>query len=425
MKTDLIDRFPSIHDLSLAAKKRIPCFAWEHLAAGTGEETAIRLNRAAFNAVRIVPQFLDGKMAPDLATRVFDQEFQAPFGIAPAGLTGLIWPDGEHILALAAACHGIPYCLSAVACETPESVGPMTQGRGWFQLYPPMDRTIRDDLIRRARESGFTALIVTVDVPAYGMRERQRRAGLRDPPRIALNTLLQIAARPSWTTATLLHGAPRFRTLEKYVSDRDRARAAHFVLHELSAAVDGKYLSEVRDQWHGPLILKGILHPADARRAVEFGVNGIIVSNHGGRQFDGAPASIQALPEIVDAVGGTTTIILDSGVRTGLDIVRAIALGADFVLLGRAFLYGVAALGRRGADHVFRLLKEDATNNMTQLGVASLDALRHMRKDAAWRTDFCDALRSAWGRRLRHGPRDTEPAGGHQDLHPDAPQSVR
>ncbi len=395
VKTDLIDRFPSVHDLSIVAKKRIPHFAWEHLASGTGEEVAMGVNRAAFNAIRIVPQFLNGNIVPSLGTRVFDQEFQAPFGIAPVGVTGLLWPGGEQILARAAAVHGIPYCLSAVACETPESVGPMAQGRGWFQLHPPRDRRIRDDLIRRARESGFTALIITVDVPAYGMRERQRRAGLRNPPRITLNTLLQMAARPSWSIATLLHGAPRFRALEKYAGNTDRAHAAHFVLHELDAAVDGKYLKEVRDQWDGPLILKGILHPDDARKAVTLGVDGIIVSNHGGRQCDAAPASIQALPGIVAAVGGATTIILDSGVRTGLDIVRAIVLGADFVLLGRAFLYGVAALGDRGGDHVARLLKEDTTINMRQLGVASLDALRHTRSEAVWRDVPCDASGAA------------------------------
>ena len=309
-------------------------------------------------------------------------------------MAGLLWPGSEHILARTAALHGIPYCLSAVACETPESVGPIAKGRGWFQLYPPRDRTIRDDLIQRARDSGFAALIVTIDVPAYGMRERQRRVGLSDPPRVGLASLVQMAMRPYWTASTLLHGAPRFRTLEKYAGNKDRATAAHFVLHELSATVDGEYLKEVRNQWQGPLLLKGILHPEDARRAVALGVDGIVVSNHGGRQFDGTPASIQALPNVVAAVGGTTTIILDSGVRTGLDIVRAIVLGADFVLLGRAFLYGVAALGRRGGDLVARLLQEDAANNMTQLGAASLDALRHLRGDVC-RTDPCNASGAA------------------------------
>jgi len=392
---DLLDRFPSIDDLRTLARKRMPRFAWEHLDAGTGEEIALALNRAAFNRVRIVPQFLNGKATPNIATCVFGQNFDAPFGIAPVGITGLLWPGGEHILAQTAARNRIPYCLSVVACETPESVGPMTEGLGWFQLYPPEDRAIRDDLIRRARESGFKALIVTVDVPVYGMRERQRRVGLKESPKIGLRAMWQMAARPSWVGATVRHGAPRFRTLEPYARNKDRSNASHFVLHELSAEVDIRYLAEIREQWNGPLLLKGILHPADARKAVKLGVDGIIVSNHGGRQFDGAPASIQALPRIFEAVGGATTIMLDSGVRTGLDVVRAIVLGADFVLVGRGFLYGIGALGGRGGDHVVRILKDDVANNMTQLGVASLEALRHMRVDVSGRGECGDAAGAA------------------------------
>jgi L-lactate dehydrogenase (cytochrome) len=266
----------------------------------------------------------------------------------------------------------------------------MTQGQGWFQLYPPKDRAIRDDLIRRARESGFKALIVTLDVPVYGMRERQRRVGLKESPKIGLRTMWQMAVRPSWVGATLRHGAPRFRTLEPYARNKDRNSASHFVLHELSAEVDIRYLAEIRELWSGPLLLKGILHPTDARKAVKLGVDGIIVSNHGGRQFDGAPASIEALPRIFEAVGGATTIMLDSGVRTGLDVVRAIVLGADFVLVGRGFLYGIGALGRRGGDHVVRILKDDVANNMTQLGVASLETLRHMRTDGSQRGECGD-----------------------------------
>jgi L-lactate dehydrogenase (cytochrome) len=346
----------------------------------------LALNRAAFNAIRLLPQYLHDGITPNLTTRFLGQDCAAPFGIAPVGLTGLLWPGGERMLAGAAARHRIPYCLSAVACETPESVGPMTQGFGCFQLYPPKDRAIRDDLIGRARKSGFVALIVTIDVPAYGMRERPRLAGLRTPPRLSLNTLMQMAARPRWLIATLLHGSPHFRTIETYGGNADRRQAAHFVAYELNEAVDGTYLKEVRDQWQGPLILKGILHPEDARKAIGSGVDGIVVSNHGGRQFDGAPASLQALPAIVDAVGGKTTILVDSGVRTGLDILRAIALGADFVLLGRAFLYGIAALAEKGGDHVARLLKEDMVNNMKQLGVASLKGLRPMRVQLDFRS---------------------------------------
>src|SRR5262249_2749681 len=175
MASDLLDRFPSIHDLRVAARKRIPHFAWEHLDSGTGEEATLDLNRAAFNAIRLVPQYLRESVTPNLATRLFGQDFSAPFGIAPVGLTGLVWPGAERILAGTAKAPRIPYCLGGVACEPPESVGPLAGGAGWFQLSPPKDRVIRDDLIRRASESGFAALLLTIDVPAYGMRERPRR----------------------------------------------------------------------------------------------------------------------------------------------------------------------------------------------------------------------------------------------------------
>lgn len=379
MEKDLIDCYPAIEDLRRTAKKRIPGFSWAHLDSGTGAQTTYRRNQAAFEAIRMVPKWSESEIKPRLNTRIFGHDYEAPFGIAPVGMTGLLWPGGECILAEAAYAHGIPYCLSTAAFETLKTVGTIARDRGWFQLYPCRDRAIRDDLIRRARDSGFTALIVTIDVPVYGMREQQRRAGLTVPFKVDFRALMDIFGRPRWAWATLRYGAPAFRLIEGYGGNDDSAKAANFVLHEMNAPVDKDYLKEVRDQWHGPLMVKGILSPEGARRAVDLGIDGVIVSNHGGRQFDAAPATIQLLPEIVKAVGSGATVLLDSGVRSGLDIIRALALGADFVLLGRAFAYGIAALGRKGGDHVCRLLKEDLVINMTQLGVDSPDALRLLR----------------------------------------------
>ncbi|MEN8132819.1 MAG: alpha-hydroxy acid oxidase [Pseudomonadota bacterium] len=378
MTTDLIDRFPAVEDLRRVAKKRIPRFSWAHLDSGTGEETTHRRNQTAFDSIRMLPRWSESDIKPRLKTRIFGQNFEAPFGIAPLGATGLLWPGGEHILAETAYAHGIPYCLSTAACETLETVGAIARDRSWFQLYPSRDRAIRDDLIRRAMNSGFTALIVTIDVPVYSMRERQRRAGLTVPTKIGFRTLMHILARPGWALATLRHGAPAFRLIEGYVGNTDMAKTANFLLHELSAPVDEDYLREIRDQWHGPLMVKGILSPEGARRAVALGVDGLIVSNHGGRQFDAAPPTIQVLPEIIKAVGAETTVLFDSGVRGGLDIIRALALGADFVLLGRAFAYGIAALGHEGGNHVCRLLKENLAINMTQLAVETPETLRQL-----------------------------------------------
>lgn len=379
MRNDLIDRFPSIEDLARVAKKRIPHFAWEHLDAGTGVETARRRNQSAFDAIRMLPKWSEHAVKPRLETRIFGQTFESPFGIAPIGISGLLWPAGECILAAAARAHGIPYCLSTAACETVETIGSLAAKRGWFQLYPPRDRAIRDDLIRRAKDSGFSALIVTVDVPRYSMRERQRRAGLTDAPKVSLRMLMHSLARPRWSLATLRRGLPAFRLMQRYVGDAGKDRTASFVHDELNAPVDEDYLKEIRRQWPGPLVVKGILCPEAARRALALGVDGIIVSNHGGRQFDAAPPAIQVLPEIVEAVGADTTVLFDSGVRSGLDIIRALALGADFVLLGRAFGYGIAALGKEGGNHVCRLLKENLAVNMMQLGIQQTDGLRRLQ----------------------------------------------
>jgi L-lactate dehydrogenase (cytochrome) len=378
MTRDLLDRFPAVEYLRRAAKKRIPGFAWAHLDSGTGDESTLRLNQAAFDAVRMVPVWSEKEIRPRLKTTILGQDFEAPFGIAPLGTTGLLWPGGERILAESALAHGIPYCLSTVACETPEAIGPISGERSWFQLYPATDRAVRDDLIRRAKSSGFTTLVVTIDVPVYGMRERQRQAGLTVPPRTDVRMFLDMFARPAWTLATLRRGRPVFRTIERYGENSVSSKGAEFALRALQASVGGDYLKEIRDQWAGPLIIKGILSPEAAQRAVALGVDGLIVSNHGGRQFDAAPAAIQVLPEIVKAVGAGTTILFDSGVRGGLDIIRALALGADFVLLGRAFAYGVAALGHEGGDHVCRLVKEDLAINMKQLGAETVADIREL-----------------------------------------------
>jgi L-lactate dehydrogenase (cytochrome) len=379
MTGDPIDRYPSVEDLARVARKRIPHFSWEHLDSGTDVETARRSNRDAFQAIRMLPKWSEYAVEPCLKTRIFGQTFEAPFGIAPIGITGLLWPAGERILAAAARAHGIPYCLSTAACETLETVGDIAGERGWFQLYPPRDRAIRDDLISRAKDSRFSALVVTVDVPGYSMRERPRRAGLTGAPKVGLRMLMQILARPRWALATLRRGTPEFRLIHRYLGDAGKDATASFVHDELDAPVDENYLKEIRQLWHGPLIVKGILCPEAARRALDLGVDGLIVSNHGGRQFDAAPPAIQVLPEIVKAVGTDTTVLFDSGVCSGLDIIRALALGADFVLLGRAFGYGLAALGKQGGNHVCRLLKENMVVNMRQLGIEQTDALRRVR----------------------------------------------
>ncbi|NKC15116.1 MAG: alpha-hydroxy-acid oxidizing protein [Gammaproteobacteria bacterium] len=370
-------RYPAVSYLEARARRRMPFFAWEYLASGTGDDAAVRRNRERLDTVLFTPRFMQGPFEPALATELFGVRYAAPFGIAPVGLTGLMWPDAECILAKAAAKYRIPYGLSTVATQAPETVGPLASGMGWFQLYPPRNSDTRKDLLKRARDSGFTALLVTVDVPANSRRERQARAGVSVPPRITPLTLYRCAVRPAWSLAALRGGGlPRFRGLEQYAGATDLAAISEFIGTQFNGTLDWEYVSQVRDEWDGPVLLKGVMDVDEALHALRIGIDGLVVSNHGGRQFDGVPAAIDVLPGIAEAVAGRCKIVFDSGVRSGLDMLRAIALGADFVLLGRAFMFGVGALGERGGDHVIDLLLADLATNMSQLGCATLAQLK-------------------------------------------------
>jgi L-lactate dehydrogenase (cytochrome) len=320
-------------------------------------------------------------MKVDTKTELFGRTYAAPFGVAPVGLTGLMWPEAENILARAAARHRIPYSLSTVATQSPETIGPLADGMGWFQLYPPRDPGIRRDILARAKAAGFTTLLVTADVPTGSTRERQRRAGVTVPPKMTALMIYRCMIRPAWSLATLKAGTPSFKGVAKYASGADLQNMTAFIGTGLGGTLDWSYLEEVRREWDGPIVIKGIMSTADARDALTYGADGIGVSNHGARQCDGTPAAIEALPHIAEAVAGRAPIIFDSGVRTGLDICRALALGADFVLCGRAFMYGVAALGERGGEHVAELLKTDFENNMMQLGCRTIAELRDANGD--------------------------------------------
>lgn len=371
---DLHSRYPAIADLRTRAKRRIPPFVWEYLDSGTGTEAAKDRNRRALDRIGMMPSVLHGEVTPDLGTEFLGQSLPLPFGIAPIGLSGLIWPGAEGHLARAAARHDIPYCLSTVATQSPEDMAPHLGNHGWFQMYPPRDPETRADMLRRARASGFGTLVLTVDVPASSRRERQVRSGLTNPPRLTPRLLAQVATRPAWALQIAKRGMPHMRGLDKYVTNAtaNLPPTAH-VGYLLRTAPDWDYVAWLREAWDGPFVVKGILRPDDAVWLEQMGIDAVWVSNHAGRQFDGAPASIEALPDIRAAT--TLPLIFDSGIEGGLDILRALALGADFVMLGRAFHFALGALGPRGADHLIDLLAKDMIANMGQLGLASLDPL--------------------------------------------------
>lgn len=371
---DLSQRFPAISDLKARARQRMPWFVWEYLDSATGAEATQARNRAKLNEVLLSPSILHGEFTPDLSVEMFGQTYPLPFGISPVGMSGLFWPDAERLLAAAAATADIPYGLSTVAAQTPEALAPALGKHGWFQMYPPRDPGIRKDMLKRAKDAGFSVLILTVDVPVASRRERQTRSGLTQPPRLTPRLLAQVLRCPAWAIGTLKHGMPRMRLMDSYADTSVKTLSTAHVGYLLRTSPDWDYVKRLRDEWQGPFLVKGVLRADDAARLQDEGVDAIWVSNHAGRQFDAAPASIEALPAIRAAT--TLPVIFDSGIEGGLDILRAIALGADFVMLGRAWHYALAALGEAGPAHLVDLLRLDLISNMGQLGARRLTDVR-------------------------------------------------
>ncbi|MFC3615213.1 alpha-hydroxy acid oxidase [Lutimaribacter marinistellae] len=370
---DLHSTYPGIMDLKWRARRRLPRFVWEYLDSGTGVEATKARNRSALDRVGFMPSILHGALDFDLSTTLLGREFPLPFGISPIGMSGLIWPDAEGLLARAAAQVGIPYTLSTVASQNPEDLAPHLGKHAWFQLYPPKKPEIRQDLLNRARDAGFTTLVLTVDVPVASRRERQIRSGLTQPPKLTPRLLAQIAARPAWAMGMARRGMPRMRTLDKYVSAQQNLPPTAHIGYLLRTSPDMDYVNWLRDAWDGPFILKGVMRAEDAERLEAAGVDALWISNHAGRQFDGAPGAAEVLPAIRAAT--QLPLIFDSGIEGGLDILRALALGADFVMAGRAFHFGLAALGAPGPDHVIDILRRDMEANMGQIGAAKLSDL--------------------------------------------------
>jgi len=371
---DLHGRYPALSDLRRRAQRRVPKFVWEYLDSGTGNEATKRHNRTSLDRIGFLPSILHGELTPDLSTKLFGKTYPLPFGIAPIGMSGLIWPDAEGHLARAAARASIPYSLSTVASQSPEDLAPHLGPDAWFQLYPPRDPDIRKDMLDRARAAGFTGLIITVDVPMASRRERQTRSGLTSPPHLTPRLLAQVACRPAWAMGMAKRGMPHMRMLDKYsdASTKRLSPTAH-IGYLLRTSPDWDYINWLRDAWDGPVMVKGVLRPQDAAALEKIGADAIWVSNHAGRQFDGAPASIDVLAGI--RASTSLPIIFDSGIEGGLDILRALALGADFVMLGRAFHFALAALGPVGVDHLVDLLARDMIANMGQMGSKTLKDL--------------------------------------------------
>ncbi|MEO0750263.1 MAG: alpha-hydroxy acid oxidase [Pseudomonadota bacterium] len=366
--------YPALSDLRARAKRRLPHFVWEYLDSGTGADRVVARNRAALDAIDFMPAILRGEVAASTQISFLDATFDMPVGVAPVGMSGLIWPDAERLLARAAATAAIPYTLSTVASQTPEDVAPALGPHAWFQLYPPRDPEIRRAMLRRARDAGFTTAVLTVDLPAPSRRERQIRSGLTQPPKLSPRILAQVARRPAWAMAMAAKGMPRMRLIDDYAPGTKGLTLNNHAGYHLRTVPDWDYLHAMRDEWQGPLIVKGVLDARDVAPLEAAGVDALWVSNHGGRQFDGAPVGLEMLPTIRAATA--LPIVFDGAVEGGLDILRAIARGADLVMLGRGWHYALGALGPRGPDHLAHILKADLLSNMGQMALSEVPQVR-------------------------------------------------
>ncbi len=376
-------RFPTLENLRKAARGRVPAIGYDMVAGGLGQDLAVQRNAAALDAIKIVPRFGIDAGPIDVSVELFGRRYNAPIGVAPMGLQGLFWPGAERHLARAAQQSRIPYTISTVHGFSIEDAVAMAPDVAWFQLYrfAKDDHKVSMDLVRRAERAGAHVLVITVDTPERAKRPSELRHRLAVPFRPTMKTILEVAVSPQWLAALWQHGRPGFPCLAPYCGNGASAlEIARFSEQEIGGAFTWEELKRFRDVWKGPLVIKGVMHPADAEAAKSIGFDGVQVSNHGGRQFEAAPAPVDVLPAIAAAVGTGMTILCDGGVRSGTDVARMLALGAHATFAGRAFLYGVGAIGASGAQYVTDLLAEELQAAMRQMGAVDFLSLRSFAK---------------------------------------------
>ena len=371
-----IDAAINFDDLRRLAKRRLPKIAYDFIEGGLEDEAGIIRNASAFEQYRLVPRYCVDVTIRDQSATVFGKTYSSPVGIAPTGLIGLFRHGGDMMLAQAAKSANVPFIMSATGTGLIEDLGRIAPEHGWFQLYVAKDRGISEDMIRRAREAGLSTLVLTLDVPINSKRERNVRNGFVRPLKLTLKTKLEACLHPDWMAEYLRHGMPLLANWQRYApAGSSIAQIAEFVATQTPSPVLWKDVENFRRLWPGNLVLKGVMHPDDATRAAAMGVDGVMVSNHGARQLDRAPSPIEVLPAIHAAVGDKMTVMCDSGIRRGSDIIVALCLGAKFVFVGRHTLYGVAAGGLAGATRALGIFKDEIDRALAQMGAPNIASL--------------------------------------------------
>ncbi|MEP6720304.1 MAG: alpha-hydroxy acid oxidase [Variovorax sp.] len=366
----------NIEDFRKKARKTLPRFVFDYVDGAADGGRCMQRNATDLADVELTPRVLRDTTRIDTSIEVFGRKWSLPFGIAPMGLNGLVRPGGDGMLAAAAARYGIPFALSTASNMRLEDVASVGEGVRWMQLYV-MHRDMAGQIVQRAQHAGYEALVLTVDVPVSGNRELDLRNGFRVPFKPSLRLAWDVVTHPVWSLQTARAGAPDFANLTAGGGDAGSANMqAALLARAMDRSLVWDSLGWLRELWKGPLLLKGVLHAEDALIALDRGVDGLIVSNHGGRQHDASPSAIRALPRVVTAVKGRIPVFMDSGVRRGGDVVKALALGATAAFVGRPLLYGLAASGRAGAESVLGLLADELVRAMTLMGASSVSDLR-------------------------------------------------
>ena len=370
------NNYYTMEDLKIRAQKRIPQIVFDYLDGGAGTEQNIRRNILDFEEIILQPEYLRNVVNRSQDVTLFGNKYNAPIGISPMGLANLIWPSADRTLAKLAKERNIPYLLSAVGTTSIEDITKIAPDNTWFQLYVPGKDDVCFDLVRRAKEAGIRVLVLTVDIPEPSIRPRDLRNDFKLPFNLKLKTVLDILTKPKWAATTLYKGIPRFENMVPYFENTEikKSLGAAQIL-QVSARVSEDLIKKIRDSWDHTFIIKGILSPQSAKAALRVGADGIIVSNHGGRQLDCGPSSISALPRIVEATNKKIPIMLDSGIRSGGDIVKSFALGASFTFSGRPFMYGLGALNEAGAEYVIEKFTDEVDKMLAQIGCIDIKTL--------------------------------------------------